>query len=122
MATSANNINSVSLTGFIAVEAQVKEFEKSAVARFPLSISRTETNGDTQIRKSALISCECWNKNYFDLFTKSKLLHLAGFLSPQEWTDETGTKHNRIIFVVTKVTDPAAEETKKPAKDKKKAA
>jgi single-strand DNA-binding protein len=119
MATLLNDSNYVSLIGFIAVEAQVKEFEKSAVARFPLSISRTETNGGTQVRKSALISCECWNKDYFALFTKSKLLQVAGFLKPDEWTDEAGIKHNRIIFVVTHVTDP--EEARKLAKARMKA-
>jgi single-strand DNA-binding protein len=107
MATTANT-NSVSLTGFIAVSAQVKQFEKSAVARFPLSISRTETNGDTQVHKSALISCECWNKDYFDLFTKNKRIQIVGFLKPDQWTDEAGEKHNRIILVVTKATDTAA--------------
>ena len=127
MATSANNTNSFSLTGYVAVEATVKSFDKSAVARFPLSISRTEANGDEQVRKSALINCECWRKSAeadtFDLLKKGKLIQISGFVKPEEWTSEDGSRHNRIIFVVTSVTDPATTgEANKPAKGKKRAA
>ena len=49
MATTANT-NSFNLSGFIAVDAQIREFTNSAVARFPLSISRKEENGETTTR------------------------------------------------------------------------
>ena len=51
MATSTNNTNSFNLSGFVAVNANIRNFEKNSVARFPLSISRTETNGDETTRK-----------------------------------------------------------------------
>ena len=63
MATSTNNTNSFNLSGFVAVNANIRNFEKNSVARFPLSISRTETNGDETTRKSALVNCECWRKS-----------------------------------------------------------
>ena len=49
MATSTNNTNSFNLSGYVAVNANIRNFEKSSVARFPLSVSRTETNGDETI-------------------------------------------------------------------------
>ena len=114
MATSANNSNSFNLTGYIAVNAQIREFEKSAVARFPLSISRTETSGEESVRKSALINCECWRKqadaNTFDLLKKGQLVQVSGFIRPEEWTDEDGTKHSRIVFVVTSVSEVGSKE------------
>lgn len=120
MATNASTNNSFNLRGFVAVNAQVREFGNSAVARFPLSISRKEGDGDNTTRKSALINCECWRKSVsastFDLLKKGKLLQLSGFIKPEEWTSEDGGKHSRIVFVVTSVSEPAEED--KPASKK----
>lgn len=63
MSTSTNNTNSFNLSGFVAVNANIRDLEKSSVARFPLSTSRTETNGDETTRKSALVNGECWRKS-----------------------------------------------------------
>ena len=97
MATSTNNTNSFNLSGFVAVNANIRNFEKNSVARFPLSISRTETNGDETTRKSALVNCECWRKSEeastFELLKKGKLVQVSGFIRPEEWTSEDGTKH-----------------------------
>ena len=125
MATNANTNNSFNLSGFVAVNAKVRSFDKSAVARFPLSISRTETVGEEQVRKSALINCECWRKtgdtSVFDLLQKGKRVQLSGFIRPDEWTAEDGTKHNGIIFVVTSAEEAAkAEEALPEAKVQKK--
>lgn len=132
MATNANNTNSFNLSGFVAVNAQIREFEKNAVARFPLSISRTETNGNESTRKSALVNCECWRKSAeastFDILKKGKLVQVSGFIRPEEWISEDGAKHNRIVFVVTSVNEPSSKdkaEEKKASKaksSKKKAA
>lgn len=109
MTTSTNNTNSFNLSGFVAVNANIRNFEKSSVARFPLSVSRTETNGDETIRKSALVNCECWRKSEeastFELLKKGKLVQVSGFIRPEEWTSEDGTKHNRIVFVATSVSE-----------------
>lgn len=113
IATSTNSTNSFNLSGFVAVNANICNFEKSSVARFPLSISRTETNGDKNTRKSALVNCECWRKSEeastFELLKKGKLVQVSGFIRPEEWTSEDGTKHNRIVFVATSVSELSTE-------------
>lgn len=125
MATSTNNTNSFNLSGYVAVNANIRNFEKSSVARFPLSVSRTETNGDETIRRSALVNCECWRKSEeastFELLKKGKLVQVSGFIRPEEWTSEDGIKHNRIVFVATTVSELSTEKKtdgKKPAKGK----
>jgi single-strand DNA-binding protein len=84
------------------------------VARFPLSISRTEMNGEESVRKSALINCECWRKqadaDTFELLKKGQLVQLSGYIRPEEWIDEDGTKHSRIVFVATSVSEVKASE------------
>ena len=119
MATNANP-NNFNLCGFVAVNATIKSFENSSVARFPLSISRKDTVDGVETRKSALINCECWAKNAdsarFSLLQK-----------PDEYTDRNGQKQQRIIFCVTSVSKPgtsdAAPEKKAPkGKAKTKAA
>ena len=120
MATTANT-NSFNLSGFIAVDAQIREFTNSAVARFPLSISRKEENGETTTRKSALINCECWRKSIsastFSLLKKGKLVQLGGYIRPDEWVGKDGTKHSNVVFVVTSVGEPKAKEAA-PAEEK----
>ena len=114
MATSTNNTNSFNLSGFVAVNANIRNFEKNSVARFPLSISRTETNGDETTRKSEEAST-------FELLKKGKLVQVSGFIRPEEWTSEDGTKHSRIVFVATSVSELSTEKKtdgKKPAKGK----
>ena len=115
MATSTNNTNSFNLSGFVAVNANIRNFEKNSVARFPLSITR----------KSALVNCECWRKSEeastFELLKKGKLVQVSGFIRPEEWTSEDGTKHSRIVFVATSVSELSTEKKtdgKKPAKGK----
>lgn len=121
MATSVNNSNSVSITAFVAVDATIREFDNSVVARFPISISRTEYFGDTPVRQSALLPCECWRKSKdsetLARLTKGTLLQFRGALLPQQWTDEAGEKHSRIVFVVKEVVVPA-KKAKEPAKAK----
>lgn len=113
MATSTNNTNSFNLSGYVAVNANIRNLEKSSVARFPLSVSRTETNGDETIRRSAIVNCECWRKSEeastFELLKKGKLVQISGFIRPEEWTSEDGTKHNRIVFVATSVSELSTE-------------
>ena len=95
MATNANP-NTFSLTGFVAVDANVRSFDKSAVARFPMSASRRENKGQETIRKSALINCEVWSANAeskrFALLKKGSLVVINGYIKPEEFTDRNGQK------------------------------
>ena len=119
MATNANP-NNFNLSGFVAVNATIKSFENSSVARFPLSISRKDTVDGVETRKSALINCECWAKNAdsarFALLQKGTLVTISGYLKPDEYVDRNGQKQQRIIFCVTSVSQPG---TKDVAPEKK---
>ena len=48
-------INEFSISAFVATVPEVKEFEKSSVARFCLSVSHTENKGDEKSTKTALL-------------------------------------------------------------------
>ncbi len=131
MATTKNATpNQFSLSGFVAIDAQVRNFDHSSVARFPLSLSRKETAQDgTEVRKSALINCEVWAKDSqssrFDLLTKGNLVVVSGYIKPENYLDRNGVEQQRITFVCTSVAKPArkAEATaaETPAKKFKKA-
>ena len=54
--------NSFVVTGFVAKDAEIRQFTNTSVARFPLAISRQEKNGDETSRISALMSMEAWRK------------------------------------------------------------
>lgn len=114
--------NSFVVTGFLGKDAEIREFTKASVARFPLAVSRQEKNGEETNRVSAFMNIEAWRKNEntgsFDQLTKSTMLTVEGYFKPEEWTDKDGVKHNRIVTVAVKFYPPVEKEEapKKPAK------
>ena len=106
--------NNFAVTGFVAKDAEVRQFTTTSVARFPLAVARQEKNGEDTKRISAFMNIEAWRKNEntgsFDQLTK----------------DKDGVLHNRIVTVavkfypaVDKEEEVPAEPAKKPKKGKK---
>ena len=110
--------NNFAVTGFVGKDAEIRQFTTASVARFPLAISRQEKNGEENSRVSALMSVEAWRKNEnagsFDQLTKGTLLTVEGYFKPEEWADNGGVKHNRIVMVAVKFY-PAVEKEEAPA-------
>lgn len=120
--------NTFAVSGFVANEAQIRQFETASVARFSIAVSRSEKKGEETVYTSAFISVEAWRKNEaaesFDRIKKGEHLTVKGYFKPEEWTDsETGQKRNRITMVAVEFyPTPEKEEEKpepQPAKAKK---
>ena len=47
--------NNFAVTGFVAKDAEVRQFTTTSVARFPLAVARQEKNGEETKRISAFI-------------------------------------------------------------------
>lgn len=98
--------NTVVISGYAAKDAEVRTFTNTSVARFPLSVSRQEKNGEETKRVSALLNIETWRKNEnvesFNILKKGALLTLEAYLKPETWTDKDGVSHSRVILVATK--------------------
>lgn len=110
--------NSFAVTGFIGKDAEIREFANASVARFSLAVGRTEKSGDENVRISAFMPIEAWRKNTntssFEILAKGTMLTVEGYFKPEEWTDNEGVKHNRIVMVATKFYEsPDKEETAK---------
>ena len=101
--------NNFVVTGFVGKDAEIRQFTTASVARFPLAI--------------ALMNMEAWRKNEnagsFDQLTKGTLLTVEGYFKPEEWADQGGVKHNRIVMVAVKFY-PAVEKEEAPVEPKKK--
>lgn len=114
--------NNFTVTGFVAKDAEIRQFTKASVARFALAVSRQEKNGEETNRVSAFMNMEAWRKNEnagsFDQLTKSTLLTVEGYFKPEEWADRDGVKHNRIVMVAVKFY-PAVEKEEAPAEPAK---
>lgn len=123
--------NSFSISGYIANDAQIRNFDTASVARFAISVSRPEKNqaGETTY-KSALINLEAWRKNEsldsFDRLKKGELITVTGYFKPEEWVSADGKKNQRVILVATKFhrtsdveETPEAPAKKTPKKSKK---
>ena len=93
--------NNFAVTGFVAKDAEVRQFTTTSVARFPLAVARQEKIGEETKRISAFMNIEAWRKNEnsgsFDQLTKGTLLTVEGYFKPEEWTDKDGVQHNRIV-------------------------
>ena len=117
--------NSIAVTGFVAQDAEIRQFSTASVARFPIAVARLENDGTEDKRVSALLNFEVWRKNEngasFELLKKGTMLTVEGYLKPEEWTATDGAKRNRIVFVATKFYEPvekSAETGKGKSKSK----
>lgn len=120
-------VNSFEVTGFVAVDAEIRQLASSSVARFPLSISQVENSGKEPKRTSALINVEAWRKNEnaqtLEKLIKGTLVTVKGFFKPTEWVDkETGELRQRVILAATDICvfDTAEDAPEEPAKTRKK--
>lgn len=99
-------VNNFAVSGFVAVDAQVNNFEKASVARFPLSINRKETVNGQEVRKSVLMNIEVWRGNDntadFDVMKKGNLVTVEGYFKPEEYTKDDKTVQ-KLVFAATKV-------------------
>ena len=98
--------NNFAVTGFVGKDAEIRQFTNASVARFSLAIARNEKNGEENSRISAFVNVEAWRKNEntesFDKLTKGRMLTVEGYFKPEEWSDQEGVKHSRVLLVATK--------------------
>lgn len=117
------NNNIFQISGFIAQDAQIRQFTTASVARFPLAVARTEKLEGENKRVSALMRIECWRKNEsttdFELLAKGNRVQISGRFVPDEWTDKNGVKHNHIIMVAKSIEAVAGDDEKKNKKEGK---
>ena len=129
--------NNFAVTGFVGKDAEIRQFTTASVARFSrqfttasvarfsLAIARNEKNGEENSRVSAFINVEAWRRNEnaesFDKLTKGAMLTVEGYFKPEEWSDQEGIKHSRVLLVATKFyeTPDKEEDTQKEEKKAK---
>ena len=85
-----NASNNFTVVGFICKDAEVRNFEKSSIARFGVSIKTTEKKGGVEITSSSIQSFETWIKNddqaLLDLLKKGKRVKVEVEMSPYDLT------------------------------------
>ena len=93
--------NNFAVTGFVGKDAEIRQFTTASVARF--SLGKNE------------------NAESFDKLTKGAMLTVEGYFKPEEWSDQEGVKHNRVLLVATKFYEtPDKEEAPKEEEKKSK--
>ena len=110
-------MNNFTISGFVVKDAEVKNFEKSSIARFGLSFKTSEKNGNTEVVKSAIVNIETWIKNddtaTQELLKKGSLIKIEGFFKADPYTKD-GKSVNQYRLVATKI-----EQVQKKKKKKK---
>lgn len=111
--------NSFSVTGFVGF-SEVRAFPTASVCRVSLSVSRLDKATDE--RTSAFLSAEAWKKNdsadSFEILAKGNMVTLEGYFRPEEWVDEKGDRHNKVVLAVTKFYPTEEKPTEKKSKKK----
>ena len=125
-------MNNFQISGFVVNNATVNQFATSSIARFGISVRRTEKNGDSEKKVSAILNIEAWKSNEaseaFNILTKGARVTVEGYFKPEEWTDKENVNHNTIKLVATKFfemkNEDKSDETpaEEPKEDKKKKA
>ena len=99
-------MNNFQISGFVVNNATINQFATASVARFGISVRRTEKVGDEEKKVSAILNIEAWKSNEsadsFDLLKKGTRLSVEGYFKPEEWTDKDNVNHNTIKLVATK--------------------
>ena len=115
--------NNFAVTGFVGKDAEIRQFTNASVARFSLAIARNEKNGEENSRISAFVNVEAWRKNEntesFDKLTKGTMLTVEGYFKPEEWSDQDGVKHSRVLLVATKFYETPDKDEDVQKKEKK---
>ena len=111
------SVNSFEVTGFIVNDAKVNKFNNASVARFGLSIARTEGKDENKKRTSAILNVEIWrsNKNAadLDLLKKGNRITVNGFFKPDQY-EKDGKTIQHIVFAGTEITTGDDDETTNP--------
>ena len=107
-------VNNFQISGFVVNNATINQFATATIARFGLSVRRTEKNGDEEKKVSAILNIEAWKSNEaadaFNLLTKGKRITVEGYFKSEEWTDKDNVNHNTIKLVATKFSEVTEEE------------
>ena len=120
-----NAMNNFSVTGYICKDADVKNFDKAAIARFGIIIKHSERRGNETVTVSSILSLETWVKKEdtatLELLKKGKEVTVEGFFKPESYTKD-GKNVTVLKNIATKVT-PCVREKKQdgPKEEKKKA-
>ncbi|MCC5839448.1 MAG: single-stranded DNA-binding protein [Opitutales bacterium] len=84
-------MNSVHLSGRIASDPEIREFDDRTLCRFSLAVSAGPDRAD-------FFSVEYWNPNgVVDLLEKGAPVLVSGFLKQDQWTADNGEKRSRVV-------------------------
>ena len=101
-----NASNNFTVVGFICKDAEVRNFEKSSIARFGVSIKTTEKKGGVEITSSSIQNFETWIKNDDQalLLKKGKRVKVEGFFKSETYQKD-GKEHHVIKLIATSLSE-----------------
>ena len=94
------DVNTVSLSGALTADAQVKTFQNGGVLNFSVATNRSVKQGDNWVDKASFINCKYWTKGAEKLsqfLKKGTPVTLSGFLEQETW-EKDGKKNSRIVI------------------------
>lgn len=96
-------MNAVHLSGRIASDPEIRDFENSTLCRFSLAVSVPSaavksTNGGDRADRADFFTLEFWNPGgVADILEKGAPVLASGYLKQDQWTTEDGEKRSRVV-------------------------
>ncbi len=96
-------MNAVHLSGRIASDPEIRDFENSTLCRFSLAVSGPApagkpANGSDRAERTDFFNVEFWNPGgVADILEKGAPVLVSGFLKQDQWTTEDGEKRSRVV-------------------------
>ena len=117
-----NAMNNFTVTGYICKDADVKNFDKAAIARFGIIIKHSERRGNETVTVSSILSLETWVKKGVQIKNpcrKKKEVTIEGFFKPESYTKD-GKNVTVLKNVATKITPYVRDKKQDGPKEEKK--
>ncbi len=96
-------MNAVHLSGRIATDPEIRDFENSTLCRFSLAVSGPaaagkSANSSDREERTDFFNVEFWNPGgVADILDKGAPVLVSGFLKQDQWTTEDGEKRSRVV-------------------------
>ena len=105
-----NAYNNFTVTGYVCKDAEIKNFEKSDIARFGVILKQGKD--DKQV--TAILGCETFLKKgdaeKASLLKKGSFIRVNGFFKPESYTAKDGSQVNTVKLVATEISVPERKE------------
>jgi single-strand DNA-binding protein len=95
-----NDINSVTLTGRLTKDIEVKQVGETTIGKFDIACGYSEKVKGEWVKKTSFLTCKKWRVEKISQYlVKGQMVAVNGKIVQEQWTDKEGKKASKIIVM-----------------------